>query len=69
MRQFLVLFVIYINFLIRWYVLIYFFYVFCSFLGKRPPNCDVLLVSVGMGVALHVFSIVLDTSWYDLVHL
>ena len=62
MRQFLVLFVKYITFLIRWYVLICFFQVFfCSFFGKKSPCCDVLLVSVGMGAALHVFSTVLDT--------
>ena len=59
-RQFIVLFVMYIPYLIRWHFLIYFFHIFCSFLGKKPPCCDALLVSVGIGVALHVFSIVSD---------
>ena len=36
------------------------FHVFYSFLGKNSPCGDVLLVGVGMGVVLHVFSIVLD---------
>ena len=58
-HQFTVLFLIYIPFLI-WYVLICFFHIFCSFLGKKPPCCDALLVSVGIGVALHVFLIVSD---------
>ena len=35
-----------------------FFPCFCSFLGKNLPCCQVLLVSVGMDVVLHVFSIV-----------
>ena len=30
-------FVMYIAFLIRWYVVKYFFHCFCSFLGKNPP--------------------------------
>ena len=47
-------------FLIRWYVLICFFHGFCSFLGKKPPCCDVLFVSVGIGAVLHVFSMVSD---------
>ena len=59
-RQFIMLFVIYIVFLIRWYVLICFFHGFCSFLGKKPPCCDVLFVSVGIGAILHVFSMVSD---------
>ena len=54
------LFVMYIAVLIRRYILICFFHVFCSFLGKKPPCYDALLVSVGMDVALHVFSIILD---------
>ena len=54
------LFVMYISFMIRWYVFICFFHVICSFLGKKPPCCDALSVSVGMGAALHVFSIVSD---------
>ena len=53
----------YIAFLIRWYVLIYFFHSFCSFLGKKPPCYDALLVSVGIGVVLYVFSIVSDIFW------
>ena len=57
------LFVVYIAFLIRWYVLMYFFHIFCSFLGKKPPCFDVLLVSVGIGVELHVFTIVSDVFW------
>ena len=36
---------------------------FCNFLGKNPPYCDALLVSAGMGVVLHVFSMVLDIFW------
>ena len=40
-----------------------FFHSFCSFFGKKPPCCDVLLVSVGIGVVLHVFTIVLDIFW------
>ena len=59
-HQFIVLFEMYIAFLIRWYVLMCFFHAFCSFLGKNPPCCDVLLISVGMGVTLHVVSIVSD---------
>ena len=59
-RQFLVLFVMYIPFLIRWYVLIFFFHIFCSFLGKKSSCCDALLASVGMGVALHVFFVVFN---------
>ena len=35
--QFSVLFVMYIPFLIRWYVFICFFHIFCSFFGKNPP--------------------------------
>ena len=58
--QFTMLFVIYIPFLIRWYVSICFFHIFCSFLGKKPPCCDALLVIVGIGIALHLFSIVSD---------
>ena len=54
---------IYIVFLIRWFVLICLFYVFCSFFGKNPPCCDSLLVSVDIGVALHVFSMVSDIFW------
>ena len=60
LRQFIVLFVMYIAFLIRWYVLMCFFHCFCSFLGKKPSCCDVLLVSVGIGVVLHVFVMVSD---------
>ena len=62
-HQFIVLLVIYIAFLIRWYVLICFFHIFCSFFGKKSPYHDVLLVSVGMGIALHVFSIISDIFW------
>ena len=36
-RQFTMLFVMYIPFLIRWYVLICYFHIFCSFLGRKPP--------------------------------
>ena len=57
------LFVICIVFLIRWYVLICFFHGSCSFLGKKPPCCDVLFVSVGIGVVLHMLSMVSDIFW------
>ena len=50
----------YIAFLIKWYVLICFFHIFYSSLGKKPPCLDDLLVSVGIGVELHVFTIVSD---------
>ena len=40
-----------------------FFHIFCSFLGKIPSCCDALLVSVGMDVVLHVFSMVSDIFW------
>ena len=49
-----------------------FSHIFCSFLGNKPPCCDALLVSVGIGVALHVFSIVLDIfgiMWSICVHI
>ena len=59
-RQFIVLFVMYIPSLIRWYVLICFSIFFVVSMAKNPPCCDGLLVSVGIGFALHVFLIVSD---------
>ena len=53
----------YIAFQIRWYVLIWFFHIFCSFLSKKPPCCDALLISIGMGIALHVFLMVSNIFW------
>ena len=50
----------YITILIKWYVLICFFHAFGSFLSKNLVCCDILLVSIGMDVALHVFTIVSD---------
>ena len=57
------LFVVYIAFLIKGYVLICFYHSFCNFLVKKPPCCEVLLVSVGIGVVLHVFVIVSNIFW------
>ena len=37
-----------------------FFPYFLKFPWQKIPCCDALLVNVGMGVALHVFSIVYD---------
>ena len=62
-RQFFVFFVMYITFLIRWYVLIFFSIFFCSFLCKKSPCCSALLVSVGMGIILHAFLIVSHIFW------
>ena len=40
-----------------------FFHCFCIFLGKKPPCCDVLLVNVGIGVVLYVFTMISDIFW------
>ena len=51
---------VYIAFQIRWYVLICFFHVFWSFLGKNPPCCIVPFVSVDRGGILHVLLMVFE---------
>lgn len=39
------------------------FPLFWSFLGRKPPCCDVIGVNWGRGGALHVSKIVVDISW------
>ena len=39
---------------------IYIFHTFNSFLGKKPPCCDVMLETVGMDVVLYALSIIFD---------
>ena len=47
----------YITFLVKWYVEMYFFHIFWVSLGRYPPCSVVLLVNIGIGSVLHVFSI------------
>ena len=39
-----------------WYTLIWCFHIFCCFLGRNPPWILALVVSGGVGVVMHVFS-------------
>ena len=39
-----------------WYILIWCFHIFCCFLGRNPPWILALVVSGGVGVDMHVFS-------------
>jgi hypothetical protein len=53
-------------FLMVWYVDSSFFHCFWSFLGIKPPCLDVWFVSVGIGGAVHVSSIIFymfSTIW------
>jgi hypothetical protein len=45
-------------FLVEWYIVSSFFHCFYDFLGKNPPCLAVKFVSVGIGGALHVISMV-----------
>jgi hypothetical protein len=51
---------IFIAFLMMWYVDSSFFHCFWSFMGKNPPCLDACSVSVGIGGAVHVSSIILE---------
>ena len=59
--QFGSFFVMYIVFLIRWYVARCFFHILANFRGKKHLCWAVRFVSCGIGVVLHVSSMVCET--------
>jgi hypothetical protein len=62
---------VFMAFLMVWYVDSSFFHCFWSFRGRYPPCLDVWLVSVGIGGAVHVSSMVFDmfsTIWSICLH-